>query len=58
MNAKKQISIEQLFRLYPQLRADNCGCGGSDKGKEERSLSDTRSAHGPEERARETCMEA
>jgi hypothetical protein len=24
MNAKKQISLEQLFRLYPQLRPDAC----------------------------------
>lgn len=31
MNAKKQISLEQLFLLYPQLRIASHGGAGEDQ---------------------------
>lgn len=33
MNAKKQTSLEQLFRLYPQLRPQACSEPGRDEGQ-------------------------
>jgi len=55
MNARKQISIEQLFRLYPQLRLEKVE--DAEQSGEKHYNSDTRSGHVSGTLAREHCME-
>jgi hypothetical protein len=55
MNARKQISIEQLFRMYPQLKLETNEDAGQTGDK--RCVNDAPGGHVPGGPAREHRME-